>query len=298
MPDLTVATRASALARAQSGWVRELIAEVTGEQVLECLVTSEGDTSRAALTSFAGQGVFVTAVREAVVEGRADVAVHSMKDLPTADDQRTVIAAVPAREDTRDFVVSHAGGLDELPPGATVATGSPRRAAYLLRSRPDLRIAGIRGNVDSRVAKVATGEVDAVVVALAGLRRLGLTPPGFPLPASVMLPAVGQGALAVEMRRDDPRVDAVALIGDEVARAAVAAERAMLAGLRAGCSAPVGASTTVVGGRIELTAAVLSTDGAQMYECTTTGQASDAAGVGARAADNLIGQGAGRLLRR
>ncbi len=298
MPDFRVATRASALARAQTAWVRDRISEAIGGPAGEVLVTSEGDVSRAALTSFGGQGVFVARVREAVVDGRADAAVHSMKDLPTADDPRTVIAAVPAREDTRDYLVSTHGGLADLPEGATVATGSPRRVAYLRARRPDLRVVGIRGNVGTRLAAVTGGQVDAVVLACAGLNRLGLTPPGTPLDPDEMLPAVGQGALAVEMRSDDPRAGLIGALDDAAARTQVLAERAMLAGLRAGCSAPVGAATTSAGGTVTLRAAVLSLDGSQMYECTTTGSADDAREVGRRAADDLIGQGAGRLLGR
>lgn len=178
MPDFTVATRASALARAQTGWVRDRLADLLGIEVAELLVTSEGDVSDAALTSFGGQGVFVARVREAVLDGRADVAVHSMKDLPTLPHPGTAIAAVPTREDVRDFLVTTRGGLDDLPSGASVGTGSPRRVAYLRRRRPDLRVVAIRGNVDTRVARVKDGDLDAVVVATAGLIRLGLTPPG------------------------------------------------------------------------------------------------------------------------
>lgn len=296
MPEIRVATRASALARAQTGWVRDRITASSGRSTTEVLVTSEGDVSQAALTSFGGQGVFVTAVREAVVAGIADVAVHSMKDMPTASDPRTIVAAVPAREDVRDYLVTHASSLVALSEGATVATGSPRRAAYLRRSRPDLQIVGIRGNVDSRVARVDRGDVDAVVVACAGLRRLGLTPPGFALEIDQMLPAVGQGALAVEMRGDDGQLADVATIDDPDSRAAVTAERSLLRGLRAGCAAPVGALATVTGNAMELRAAVVSADGSQMYECVMSGSVDHAYDIGVQAADELIGQGAGRLL--
>ncbi len=296
MPEIRVATRASALARAQTGWVRDRITESSGRRTTEVLVTSEGDVSQAALTSFGGQGVFVTAVREAVVAGVADVAVHSMKDMPTATDPRTIVAAVPAREDVRDYLVTHASSLVALPEGATVATGSPRRAAYLRRTRPDLQIVGIRGNVDSRITKVDRGDVDAVVVACAGLRRLGLTPPGFALEIDEMLPAVGQGALAVEMRGDDRQRADVATIDDPDSRAAVTAERSLLRGLRAGCAAPVGALATVAGNAMELRAAVVTADGSQMYECVMSGSVDHAYDIGAQAADELIGQGAGRLL--
>lgn len=296
MPEFTVATRASALARAQTGWVRGHLSRLLGAEVGEVLVTSEGDVSDAALTSFGGQGVFVARVREAVIEGRADAAVHSMKDLPTADDVRTVVAAVPAREDIRDFLVTTHGGLQDLPQGATVGTGSPRRMAYLRRRRPDLQVVAIRGNVDTRVSRVTDGDLDAVVVACAGLHRLGATPPGVALEGEEMLPAVGQGALAVEMRADDPRVAEIAVLDHAPTRAEVTAERALLAGLRAGCSAPVAAAATASGDDLTLQAAVLSMDGSQMYECTMTGSQADAEGVGRRAAELLIGQGADQLL--
>lgn len=296
MPDIRVATRASALARAQTGWVRQRVEAAIGRPAREVLVTSEGDVSRAALTSFGGQGVFVTAVREAVVDGLADIAVHSMKDMPTAADPRTLVAAVPAREDTRDYLVTGAAGLDDLPEGATVATGSPRRAAFLRRRRPDLRVVGIRGNVETRVAVVERGEADAVVLACAGLNRLGLRPPGFVLGEEIMLPAVGQGALSLEVRGDDPLADEVALLDDPAARAEVVAERALLAGLRAGCAAPVGASARHREGMLRLTAAVLSPDGEQMYETVVSGSADEAHDIGAQAARDLIGRGAGRLL--
>lgn len=295
MPEIRVATRASALARAQTAWVRERIRAVTGAQVSEVLITTEGDVSKAALTSFGGQGVFVTAVRQALVDDLADVAVHSMKDMPTAPDPATDIAAVPVREDVHDYLVTSAHSMDELRHGARVGTGSPRRVAFLRRARPDLDVVGIRGNVHTRLAKVETGELDAIVLARAGLNRLGLTPPGFALDADIMLPAVGQGALGVEMLRDHPAFEAVAGIGDDLSRAAVTAERALLAGLRAGCSAPVGAMATITGTTLELRAAVLSHDGSQMYESTTTGPLTEP-DVGQRAAADLIGQGAGRLL--
>lgn len=296
MPEIRVATRASALARAQTTWVRQKIASATGVPATEVLVTSEGDVSQAALTSFGGQGVFVTAVREAVLSGAADVAVHSMKDMPTAGDPRTVIAAVPGREDVRDFLVTEAGDLAALPEAATVGTGSPRRVAFLKRIRPDLRMVDIRGNVDSRIARVTEGDLDAVVVACAGLRRLGVNPPGVPLDVDVMLPAVGQGALSIEMRADDLNVARVGAIDEPDARAAVTAERSLLAGLRAGCAAPVGAHAVVADDTLELRAAVLSTDGSQMYECVVSGPVGDAHDIGVEAANDLIGQGAAQLL--
>jgi hydroxymethylbilane synthase len=273
------------------------LAQVLGSEVPELLVTSEGDVSDAALTSFGGQGVFVARVREAVIDRRADAAVHSMKDLPTAADERTVVAVVPVREDVRDFLVTTHGGLDQLPSGAVVGTGSPRRVAFLRRRRPDLRVVAIRGNVDTRVSRVTDGDLDAVVVAVRGSAPAGSHPAGCTCrDPDDMLPAVGQGALAVEMRSDDPRLREIAALDDLATRAEVTAERALLAGLRAGCSAPVAASAHAQRDEVGLRAAVLSLDGSQMYECTMTGPLSDAEGVGQRAAELLIGQGAAQLL--
>ncbi|MCU0283481.1 MAG: hydroxymethylbilane synthase [Candidatus Nanopelagicales bacterium] len=258
-PPLRLATRASALALAQSRAVGEELAARTG-RVLEVVeVTTQGDVDPGSLTTIGGAGVFVAAVREAVAAGRADLAVHSLKDLPTAPDPRLRLAAIPVREDPSDALVARGvGTLAALPTGARVGTGSPRRRAQLAAARPDLQVVDLRGNVDTRIAHVdgdpsrgIHADLDAVVLAAAGLHRLGRTDriSGL-LTHAEMLPAPGQGALAVEVRaglaEEDPTagpalLEALTGLDDPATRACVTAERALLAALEAGCSAPVGA---------------------------------------------------------
>ena len=231
-------------------------------------MTTEGDRSAAPLATFGGTGVFVTALREALLEGRVDVAVHSLKDLPTAPAPGIVLAAVPTREDPRDVVVARDGlTLGELPAGSRIGTGSPRRAAQLHALGLGLEVVDIRGNVDTRLGKVASGEYDAVVLARAGLARLGrLDEVTEVLDPLQMLPAPGQGALAVECRADDatwsPRSP---LSTTPRRRAAVTAERAVLATLEGGCAAPIGALADVAegddGDELWIRAVALSLDG-------------------------------------
>lgn len=245
---LRLGTRASALATSQSGWVADQL-RAAGQGVELVHVTTEGDTSRRSLTEIGGTGVFASALRDALLDGRIDLAVHSLKDLPTAPAPGLVVAAVPRREDPRDVLVArHGAQLDQLPPGAVVGTGSPRRAAQLALARPDLLVRDIRGNVDSRIGLVREGVVDAVVLARAGLARLDrLADASQVLDLNIMLPAAGQGALAVECRAGDSALaDLLARVLDHPAtRAAVTAERATLAALEAGCTAPVGALATL-----------------------------------------------------
>ncbi len=243
---LRVGTRASALARAQSGGVASALSGSGRESVLVDIRT-HGDASQAPLSELGRTlglvGVFVSALREALLDGRVDVAVHSLKDLPTAAPEGIALAAVPMREDPRDALVS-AGGrlLHDLPAGARIGTGSPRRAAALAALGMGFEVVDIRGNVDSRLGRVGD-DLDAVVVALAGLRRLGRDAEASELLDPLrMLPAPGQGALAIETRLDDPLTDWVRdLLDHPPTRWAVAAERAVLATLAAGCSAPIGA---------------------------------------------------------
>lgn len=258
---LRLGTRASALATSQSEWVADRL-RAAGHEVELVLVRTEGDVSRASLSEIGGTGVFASALREALREGRIDLAVHSLKDIPTAPEPGLVIAAVPEREDPRDALVARDGlRLAELPAGSLVGTGSPRRAAQLAQARPDLVVRDIRGNVGTRIGFVRDGELDAVVLACAGLSRLGrLDEATDRLELSTMLPAPGQGALAVECRDGDtplPDLAPGAVVTDadlarllagelehEPTRAAVTAERAVLARLEAGCTAPVGALAT------------------------------------------------------
>ena len=303
MTTLRIATRASALARAQSAAVGSALEAALGVDVTLVEVVSEGDRSRRPLAEIGGQGVFVTAVREAVVSGAADVAVHSLKDLPTADDERVTLAAVPVRGDARDALIARDGlTLGELPPGSRVGTGSPRRAAQLHALGLGLLVVAIRGNVDTRLRNVVSGDLDAVVLARAGLARLGredeVTETLDPLQ---MLPAPGQGALAVEVRAGSSLTADVAVLDDARSRASVTAERALLRTLEAGCTAPVGALGDVVEGDDEeelwLRGLVAAADGSSSVRLSASGSVDDADEVGRRLAKELIAEGAAALLQ-
>lgn len=296
---LRVGTRASALARAQT----DMVAGSLGLPVDIVPISTEGDRSSAALTQIGGTGVFVSALREALLAGDIDVAVHSYKDLPTAPADGIVVAAVPAREDPRDVLVARDGlTLGELPAGARVGTGSPRRAAQLLALGLGLEIVAIRGNVDTRLAKVAAGEVDAVVLAYAGLRRLGRAYEATEVLDPIqVLPAAAQGALAVECRTSDDQARALLASLDHAdTRAAVAAERALLAALEAGCSAPVGALAEIAEGdtgtEVFLRGSVTAVDGSDAVRLSATGPTADAADVGRRLAADLIADGAEKMM--
>ncbi|GLY63740.1 hydroxymethylbilane synthase [Amycolatopsis taiwanensis] len=245
---IRIGTRASALALTQTGTVADALRRA-GQQVEIVKVTTPGDRSSAPIAEI-GVGVFTSALREALKDGRVDVAVHSYKDLPTAAEPGIVLAAVPPREDPRDALIARDGlTLAELPPGSTVGTGSNRRSAQLRALGLGLQVVPIRGNVDSRLRKVHEGELDAIVLARAGLSRLGLADQiTETLDPIQMLPSPAQGALAVECRADDVDIEHLlqSTVNDAGTRAAVTAERAMLAALEAGCSAPVGALAEVV----------------------------------------------------
>ncbi|MFK5647601.1 hydroxymethylbilane synthase, partial [Ornithinimicrobium sp. LYQ121] len=265
---LRLGTRASALATAQSGWVADRL-RASGHDVELVLVRTEGDVSRASLSEIGGTGVFASALRDGLRQGRIDLAVHSLKDLPTAPEPGLVVAAVPEREDPRDVLVARDGlRLAGLPAGSVVGTGSPRRAAQLAQVRPDLHVRDIRGNVDTRIGYVRSGELDAVVLAAAGLSRLGLLSEATEvLDLDVMLPAPGQGALAVECREDDVELRAVLveLLEHPATRAAVTAERAVLSRLEAGCTAPVAAWARPTAGGLDLTVFVALHDPVQRH---------------------------------
>lgn len=303
---LRLGTRASLLARTQSGHVADALSRALGCDVELVDVTTEGDVSSAPLASFGGVGVFVSAVRDALVRGEVDLAVHSLKDLPTAEHPDVVIAAVPLREDPRDVVVARDGlTLGELPAGSRIGTGSPRRAAQLHALGLGFDVVGIRGNVDTRIRKVAEGEVDAVVLARAGVARLGrLDEVTEVLDPLQMLPAPGQGALAVECRRTDADlVRAVAEAIDDVrTRAAVTVERAVLASLEAGCSAPVGALGLVseLGfsePELTLEALVASPDGSSVVRMSITAPLLEADAAGRQLAARLLDSGVPAISR-
>jgi hydroxymethylbilane synthase len=291
-----VGSRASLLARTQTEWVAERL----GDGVTLVWIKSEGDQDAISpLATMGGQGVFTAALHRALREDRCDAAVHSMKDLPVENELGIALGAVPVREDPRDALISRGGVLlEKLPRGAVVGTGSPRRVAQLRRVRPDLRTVGVRGNVDTRLRKVREGEFDAIVLATAGLRRIGregeITEI---LEPSVMLPAPAQGALAITIRDGDAESEArLRPLLDVRSAAEAAAERAALHGLGAGCHAPVGALARVKDGTLALTVRVLSIDGAECLEESVGGRISDASALGHRAAAALMARGAAAFL--
>lgn len=307
---LRLGTRRSALAMAQAQQVATALAARTGRDVELMPVTTHGDTSSAALTQIGGTGVFVSALREALAAGTVDAAVHSLKDLPTADDPAVHLAAVPAREDARDVLVARDGlTLGELPGGSRVGTGSPRRAAQLRALGLGLEVVPVRGNVDTRLGLVTDGVVDAVVLARAGLARLDrLDAVTEVLDPLQMLPAPGQGALAVECRRPEDPADAaiadlLAVLDDAATRLVVTAERALLAALEAGCSAPVGAlGEAAVAEHDEhvlelyLRAVVCATDGSASVRLSATGPLDEAPRIGRDLAADLLAEGAADLM--
>ncbi len=302
MTVLRLGTRASALALAQSGQVADAL-RALGHHVELVHITTQGDTSSAAITQLGGTGVFVTALREALLAGEIDVAVHSYKDLPTAPAEGLVIAAVPPRQDARDVLVARDGlTLGELPSGSRVGTGSPRRTAQLLALGMGLVIVPVRGNVDTRIGFVTKGELDAVVLARAGLARLGrLDEVTETLDPLQMLPAPAQGALALECRAGTDVEGLLKALDDADARTTVEAERALLAALEAGCSAPVGALADVAEGddgpEVFLRGLVAALDGSDTVRLSATGPTHDATGVGQRLAAELLDLGAADLMR-
>ena len=296
---LRLGTRKSPMAMAQSGLVAEAITARTGCRVELVGVTTQGDVSKANLAQIGGTGVFVSALRDRLLSGEVDLAVHSLKDLPTGQPAEIILAAVPRRDDPRDALITRDGAkLADLPAGATIGTGSPRRAAQLLLLRKDVRCVPIRGNADTRLGKVGTGELDAVVLAAAGLARIGrLDAASQVFEADDMLPAPGQGALAVECRATDPRLaQLLGAIDDPLSRAAVAAERAVLAALEAGCSAPIGAYAAATADRLHLEAAVIAADGQQALREHGDGRPGAAAQLGRDVAARLLRAGAGSLI--
>jgi hydroxymethylbilane synthase len=306
-PPLRLGTRRSALATGQARTVADRLTSRTGRAVELVPVTTEGDTSAAALARIGGTGVFVGALREALLAGRVDLAVHSLKDLPTAPAEGLAVAAVPPRGDPRDALVARDGlTLGELPAGARVGTGSPRRAAQLRSLGLGLDVVGVRGNVDTRLRLVADGEVDAVVLARAGLARLDrLDAVTEVIDPIQMLPAPGQGALAVECRAPESAADTttaelLAVLDDADTRLAVTAERTVLARLEAGCSAPVGAlgepSEGEHGPELYLRAAVVSVDGAATVKLSATGPLDEAERIGRDLAADLLAEGAADLM--
>lgn len=311
MPNLTsdnttairLGTRASKLAMWQSNWVKSQL-EQLGHSVQLVQIKTEGDVTAGPLAQIGGQGLFTKRLQVALLENQIDLAVHSLKDLPTEDHPDLTIAAVPVREDTADALVSNRfSSLADLPDHSIVGTGSVRRAAQLKHLRPDLDIRDIRGNVDTRLRKLDDGDFDAIVLAVAGLRRLGFNDRiAQAFQPDKLMPAVGQGALGLETRRaDEATVSAVRSLNHSDSYHRAIAERALLKALFAGCLAPVGASTAVSAcdgnSNLMLTGVVLSTDGTERMQSTQTMPLARSIELGQAVARLLMDQGADRLLK-
>lgn len=309
---LRLGTRRSKLAMAQSRQVADAVSQVTGRSVELVEITTYGDTSREQLAQIGGTGVFVTALRDALLSGEVDFAVHSLKDLPTAQPDDLVLAAIPVREDPRDVLIARDGRtFAQLPDGARLGTGSPRRMAQLNAYARDhgmtIETVPIRGNVDTRIGYVRSGELDGVVLAAAGMKRIGRVGDVSEfLSVDTILPAPGQGALAIECAADN--ADLVAALGeldDPFTRAAVTAERSLLAALEAGCSAPVGALADLLAdGQIvkemRLRGVVGTTDGSTLVQLSTTGPVPEthdqAMALGRELAAEMLAKGAAGLM--
>jgi hydroxymethylbilane synthase len=299
MRTLRLGTRGSRLAVAQSGQVADTLRALGAEIEMVIIRTSGDRLADVALADFGGKALFVREIEEALLDGRVDAGVHSLKDMPAVLPAGLSLAAYPLREDPRDVLLTRSGGgLDELPRGARVATSSLRRGALLLARRPDLSITPIRGNVDTRLRKLDEGLYDGLVMARAGLERLGLKPEhAHPLPVEEFLPAVGQGILGVEARTADGEV-LEALMGVDHAgtRIQALAERAFLRRLGAGCHTPVAGHARLEGDAIAIAGLVASLDGATVLAGGASGPCSEAEALGERLADDLLARGACALL--
>jgi hydroxymethylbilane synthase len=303
---LVIGSRGSKLALWQSEWVSARLAELDPSVSVRIeIIKTMGDVRRdVPLSAIGGQGAFTKELEVALLDGRIDVAVHSLKDLPTIVPEGLQITATPVREDVRDAIILRAGSdarvasLRDLPAGATVGTSSLRRIAQLKHLRPDVSVKDLRGNVDTRLRKLDDGEYDAIILAAAGLRRLGFAERiSAAIETSEMLPAVSQGALGVETRADADAVNAlVARLDHAETRAAVVAERALLRHLGGGCQVPIAAHAEVREGGLHLAGLVASLDGAEVIRDTLDGPASDAERVGESLAARMVERGAAQLL--
>lgn len=297
MTRVRIGSRGSTLAMAQSTWVRQrLMGFHPGLDIDILVIKTSGDRFvDRPIANVGGKGVFTKEIEEALLAKQIDIAVHSMKDLPTELAPGLVVAAVPEREDARDVLVTRKPQtLSELPAGARVGTGSLRRRAQLLHQRRDIDVAPIRGNVDTRLKKLDDGEVDALIMAAAGLKRIGRAERiGEYLPDTVCVSAVAQGALAIEAREEDASTrELLALLHDAGAFAEVSAERALLARLGGGCQVPLGARARVMADQMTIVGVVANPDGAGLCRAEVSGAADDGVLLGQRLADQLIGQGA------
>jgi hydroxymethylbilane synthase len=290
---LVIASRGSQLALWQAHWVERQLAALGYPSRIEIVKTTGDKITDVPLAQVGTKGLFTKEIEEALLDGRADLAVHSLKDLPTELPAGLVLAAIPEREDPRDALVGKR--LADLPVGAKLGTSSLRRAAQLRKLRPDLRIEPVRGNLDTRLRKLDEGGYDAIMLAVAGLKRLGWEARIVEILApDVVCPAVGQGALAIETR--GPGLLACQSLDHPATRAAVTAERSLLAALGGGCQVPIGAYATVTGDRLFLQAVVVSPDGVDLVRDRSEGFAADAQGIGRELGEALLAAGADRIL--
>lgn len=297
---LRIGTRGSPLALRQSGMVVAEL-EQRGTPAELVVIKTTGDVVTGSLAAAGGKGLFVKEIEEALLRDRIDVAVHSLKDLPATLPAGLELVATPRRVDPRDVLIAPAPmPLAELPAGMRVGTSSLRRRAQVLALRPDLELVDMRGNVDTRLDKLASGAVDAILLAAAGLHRLALRPPGLvPLDPKDFLPAIGQGTLALEARADDAAVRAVLRALDHApTRAATAAERAFLTAIGGDCHTPLAAHATALDGRLSITALVAEVDGSLILGDTLEGPIDTAAKMGTRLAAALLSRGAADVIRR
>lgn len=300
MKRIRIGTRGSALALAQSNWVKAQLLEnqLAVEVELQIIKTSGDRLIDRPIQDLGGKGVFTKEIEEALLRDQIDVAVHSLKDLPPDLPEGLVIAATPKREDPRDVLVTRAKvAFVDLPDGTTIGTGSLRRGAQLRHSRRDLLIKPIRGNIDTRLRKLDEHQVDALVMAAAGLKRIGRADRiGEYLADEVCVSAVAQGALAIETRQHSSVRDYLAFLHDAATYSEVAAERALLDRLGGNCRVPIGARARLTGEDLRLIGVVVAIDGGRLCRAEISGPASAAAELGRRAAEELLNQGAGELL--
>ena len=290
---LIIASRGSQLALWQAHWVQQQLAALGYASRIDVIRTTGDKITDVPLAQVGAKGLFTKEIEEALLDGRADLAVHSLKDLPTELPVGLVLAATPEREDPRDAIVGCR--LADLPSGAKLGTSSLRRAAQLRKARPDLRIEPVRGNLDTRLRKLDEGQYDAIVLAAAGLKRLGWESRiAEILPPEIVCPAVGQGALAIETAAG--RTGPGARLNHAPTQSAVTAERALLGALGGGCQVPIGAYATVTGGRLSLQAVVVSPDGADLVRDRSEGPAADAQRIGGDLGKALLAAGADRIL--
>ncbi len=302
MRRLRIGSRGSVLAQWQANFVRGRLAQLAGVEAQIILIKTSGDRFQQANVNQIGlKGVFIKELEDALLDARVDLAVHSMKDVPTEIPSGLTFPAICKREDVRDALVGHAKGasLAGLPQGARVGTSSLRRQSQLRNFRPDLKLLELRGNVDTRLKKVESGDYDAIVLAKAGLDRLGWSAKiSEVIPTEISLPAVGQGALGIEARAEDRSVlELLARLDHAETRAAVTAERALLAKLEGGCQVPLGAWGRMEEGQMHLDAAVLSPDGAECIRMHAAGSADKAENLGRDLAYKLLAAGADKILR-